>query len=89
MLFRSKRPQYITNYRMLIHPNENVFNIHIKGIGHLALTDFALTSPIMTKFFDRNDVGVETTSEKLKAMNEVFLTFFNRFLKEEGEFVQN
>lgn len=85
----SQRPQYSTNYRMLIHPNENEFNVYFNGIGHLALTDFALTSPILTKFLDGNDVGIETTSENLKKINEVCLAFFNRFLKEEGEFVQN
>ncbi len=82
----SQRPQYSTNYRMLMNPDKNEFSIYFSGIGHLALTDFALTSPILTKFLDGNNVGIEKTSKNLKAINEVCLAFFNSFLKEQGEF---
>ncbi len=44
-----ERPQYAANYRMLFDTDATAFNVYIRGVGHLALTDFALTNPFLTR----------------------------------------
>ncbi len=81
----AKRPQYEVNYRMLDEKIEDVFNVYIRGAGHLALTDFAITSPILTGILDgKNDS--DKTLYYLKTINMVSLEFFNSYLKSEGDF---
>src|SRR5690554_3199166 len=48
-----KRPQYVFNDKLLNESNPTIFNKHISGIGHLSLTDFSLTSPLLTRFIDQ------------------------------------
>ncbi|MDD4238473.1 MAG: acetylxylan esterase [Desulfotomaculaceae bacterium] len=84
----AQRPQYAANYSMLSDTNATTFNVYISGVGHLALTDFALTSPILTRILD----GKKTTTETvycLKTINKVCLEFFNSYLKGEGEFTSS
>lgn len=76
-----KRPQYKTNYEMLSDKDENTYNIHLTGVGHLGLTDFALTSPILTNFLDRGKSSSSSTVSILKRINKECLKFFNKYLK--------
>lgn len=76
-----KRPQYATNHAYLSDTNPNIFNEHIVGIGHLSLTDFSLTSPILTRFIDRQPSTIPP-QEALQLINEMCLEFFNEHLKE-------
>lgn len=79
------RPQYAENFKMLSDNDDTTFNVYISGVGHLALTDFALTSPFLTGFLD----GKKQTTEAvhcLKIINKISLEFFNSYLKGEGEF---
>lgn len=78
------RPQYATNYKMINEPDEAVFNAYISGVGHLALTDFALTSPFLTRVLDGKKSTTETVTA-LRTINRISLDFFNSFLKGEGE----
>ncbi|MEA1884865.1 MAG: alpha/beta hydrolase [Thermotogota bacterium] len=82
----SLRPQYEKNYTMLSETNSTVFTVHISGIGHLGLTDFALTSPLLTHILDRKKSTTEKTLYVLKTINKLSLEFFNQYLKEDGEF---
>ena len=64
------------------------FNVHISGVTHLGLTDFALTSPILTRIFD----GQKSTlppEYALKTINKIGLAFFDKYLKSEGEFINS
>ena len=84
----AERPQYAANYSMLSVTETTVFNVYISGVGHLSLTDFALTSPFLTRILD----GQKSTTEpeySLRTINEICLNFFNSFLKGEGEFSSN
>ncbi len=76
-----KRPQYAANYALLTEANPNVFNVHIQGVGHLSLTDFSLTSPILTRFIDRQESTIPP-EEALQRINKLCLDFFNTYLKE-------
>jgi hypothetical protein len=80
-----ERPQYAANYRMLFNTDADAFHFHISGVGHLALTDFALTSPFLTRIFDGKKPTTEAVSG-LRTINKICLEFFNRYLKEDGEF---
>jgi dienelactone hydrolase len=79
-----ERPQYAANYRMLFDTDATAFNVYIRGVGHLALTDFALTSPFLTRILDGKKPTTETVS-CLKAINKICLEFFNSYLKGDGE----
>jgi len=83
-----QRPQYAANYRMLLDSNENAFHVYISGVGHLALTDFALTSPFLTRLLDGKKPTTET-EYCLKTINKVCLEFFNSYLKGDGEFTSS
>ena len=79
------RPQYAANYTLLSDTDATAFNVYISGVGHLTLTDFALTSPLLTRILD----GQKSTTDavySLKTINKVSLEFFNVYLKGEGEF---
>lgn len=82
----AKRPQYAANFNMLSDSNPSTFNVYISGVGHLALTDFSLTSPLLTRFLDGNKITTEKALYCLNTINKVSLEFFNSYLKEEGEF---
>lgn len=78
-------PQYAENYALLSNTNATAFNVHISGVGHLTLTDFALTSPFLTRILN----GQKSTTDSkycLKVINKVCLEFFNCYLKGNGEF---
>jgi dienelactone hydrolase len=81
-----ERPQYAANYRMLSHTDATTFNVYISGVGHLALTDFALTSPFLTSILDGEKLTTEEAINCLKTINKVCLEFFNSYLKGAGEF---
>jgi len=83
-----KRPQYAANYRMLFATDATAFNVYISGVGHLALTDFALTSPFLTRILDGKKPTTETVY-CLKTINKICLEFFNSYLKGEGEFTSS
>jgi dienelactone hydrolase len=80
-----ERPQYEANYRMLTDTDATAFNVYISGVGHLALTDFALTSPFLTRILDGKKPTTETVSY-LRTINKICLEFFNSYLKGDGEF---
>lgn len=76
-------PQYAENYALLSGTNAAAFNVHISGVGHLTLTDFALTSPVLTRILN----GQKSTTDSeycLKRINKVCLEFFDCYLKGEG-----
>ncbi len=82
----SEWPQYAANHAMLTNPPADAFNVHIGGVGHLALTDFALTSPFLTRILD----GVPSTTNgrvALSRINKLVVEFFDCYLK--GEELQS
>lgn len=81
----SKRPQYARNYALLSDTEATAFNVYISGVGHLTLTDFALTSPFLTRVFNGHKSPTET-EYCLKTINKVCLEFFDCYLKGKGEF---
>jgi len=48
----------------------------------LGLTDFSLSSPILTRFLDGKKPSTDY-ADSLKAINKISLNFFNSFLKGE------
>ena len=77
--------QYEENYSLLSDTDATAFNVYIGGVGHLTLTDFALTSPFLTSIL--NEQKSTTNAEYcLKTINKVGLEFFDCYLKEEGKF---
>ena len=79
------RPQYAENYALLSNTNATAFNAHIKGVGHLTLTDFALTSPILTDIINGHKSTTDT-EYCLKTINKICLEFFDCYLKGKGQF---
>jgi dienelactone hydrolase len=84
----AERPQYAANYALLSDTDAIAFNVYISGVGHLGLTDFALTSPFLTRILDRKKPTTETVYP-LKIINKVCLEFFNSYLKAEGEYTSS
>lgn len=78
-------PQYAENYNLLSNINPTAFNVHIRGVGHLTLTDLALTSPILTRILN-GQKSTTSTEDCLKMINKVCLEFFDCYLKGEGRF---
>lgn len=56
-----------------------------KDVGHLTLTDLALTSPFLTRILNGHK---STTSAEycVKVINKISLNFFDCYLKGEGQF---
>ena len=77
--------QYAENDALLSDTNATAFNVHIAGVTHLALTDFARTSPILTRIID-GQKSTTPTESALKTINKISLEFFDKYLKGEGEF---
>jgi len=78
-------PQYAENYALLSNINPTAFNVHIRGVGHLTLTDLALTSPFLTRILN-GQKSTTSTEDCLKMINKVCLEFFDCYLKGEGRF---
>jgi len=80
------RPQYAQNNALFSDADATAFVVYISGTGHLTLTDFALTSPILTRILNGHKSTTDT-QYCLKIINKVCLEFFDSYLKGEGEFV--
>lgn len=72
--------QYAENEKLLNSTRDDVKNVHLTGLGHLALTDFSLTSPFLTTVLDGME-SKQTPQENLTKINEVCLEFLNEYLK--------
>lgn len=71
--------QYAENARLLDTKSDDVQNVYLSGVGHIALTDLSLSSPFLTFVLD----GFKTSAvpqETLKKINEVCLAFLDRHL---------
>ncbi len=77
--------QYRENYELLSNTMANAFSAHIKGVGHLSLTDLSLTSPLLTRFLNQKR-SEKSAEDCLKTINKLTLEFFNCYLKGEGKF---
>jgi dienelactone hydrolase len=78
-------PQYAANCALLTGTVPTAFNVHITGVGHLGLTDLALTSPILTRLLDGQQ-SAAASIRCLTAINTVVLDFFDTYLKGVGSF---
>lgn len=81
----SKRVQYQANYELLTSTDEQIHHMYISGTGHLGLTDFSLTSPLLTRVLD-NKKPTRDAIETLSIINQKSLAFFDFYLKQKGEF---
>ena len=81
----SEWSQYARNSALLSDSGATAYNVHISGAGHLALTDLALSSPILVRLLDRTPTTRDST-EVLRLINGMSLKFFDHFLKNQGEF---
>lgn len=81
----SEWAQYKENNFLLAGTNKTAFNVHIQGTGHLTLTDLALMSPILTTILNGK---ISNTDSRycLKTINKLTLSFFDYYLKGEGNF---
>ena len=69
-------PQYARNAALLNDPGTTAVNAHISGVGHLGLTDLALSSPFLVRLLDSTPVpgnGVE----HLHVINRLCLEFLS------------
>ncbi|MDO5018149.1 MAG: hypothetical protein Q4E02_02500 [Lagierella massiliensis] len=71
---------YDLNDKMIKNKNPKFVNKHIKGVGHVGLTNLSLSSPFLT---DRIDGGLNKRKpqETLLEINKVVLDFLNDFNK--------
>ncbi len=77
-------PQYAENHALLTGGG-TVHNVHITGIGHLALTDLSRTSPLITRMLDGRN-PTRSPEQALGILNEVCLAFFDCYLRGVGVF---
>lgn len=81
----SEWPQYAENAKLLTEINDSVYNVHIKGSGHLSLTDLALTSPFLTRLLNGQTASIDKRY-CLETINQLALGFFDFYLKGQGSF---
>lgn len=74
--------QYEENARFLDMESETIQNVYLEGIGHFSLTDFSLSSPFLTMLFDGGHTK-NNPQETLIEINEICLSFLNKFMKSE------
>ena len=73
--------QYAENAQLLDAASDSVSNAHFGGIGHLALTDFSLTSPFLTALLD-GIASAEEPQETLRKLNALCRDFLDEHLRE-------
>lgn len=78
-------PQYARNTALLSDPQAAAFNVHLSGAGHFSLTDLSLASPLLVRMLEGGESEIDSTVY-LTAVNKACLQFFNRYLKNQGEF---
>jgi len=81
----SEWSQYARNFTLLSDSAATAFNVHISGVGHLALTDLALSSPFLVRLLDSTPT-TRDSAKILDLINRLSLEFFDQFLKNKGEF---
>lgn len=81
----SEWAQYARNYELLSDPRTTAFSLHINGAGHFSLTDLPLASPLLVRLLEGGE-GISDSKEYLQIVNKVCLEFFERYLKDRGEF---
>ena len=79
-------PQYEANAELLADTNTISYNVHMRGAGHLSLTDLALTSPLLTRILNGRKAGIDT-HYCLTTISRLALDFFDCYLKGRGTFV--
>jgi dienelactone hydrolase len=75
-------PQYAANRSALVDPAGPVTSVHLAGVGHLGLTDLALTSPILTRVLDGQRPATEPR-DTLRSINEHTRAFLAPHLRGE------
>lgn len=78
-------PLYAENARVAADDNPDTYDVHLKGTGHLGLTDLSLRSPVLTRLID----GRAPTTPPVRVLgtlDTLALGFFDRYLKGEGTF---
>jgi len=81
----SEWTQYAANHALLSDTRATAFTVHISGLGHLALTDLSLSSPLLVRIADGGRPTRDSV-EGLTIINEASLAFLDAYLKGEGEF---
>lgn len=76
-------PQYAQNARLLRGEDRNAQHVYLQGTGHLALTDLALVSPVLTALLDGRRHAL-SPEEGLTRLNEICLSFLDRVVKGKG-----
>ena len=67
---------YDMNTRLMKSDNPMYVNKHIKGVGHLGLTDMRLVTPVITYLMD-GGLDTRPAAETLSELNEYVLDFLN------------
>jgi hypothetical protein len=75
----SEWPQYARNHEQLAGPAATVVNVHIAGVGHLGLTDLALSSPLLTRLLDGHAPSADPR-DALEELRRVCLDFLDAHL---------
>jgi dienelactone hydrolase len=78
-------PQYAANARLLADTTAISYNVHMRGAGHLSLTDLALTSPLLTRILNGRKASIDT-EYCLTTIGRLALEFFDCYLKAKGGF---
>jgi hypothetical protein len=65
---------YDMNTRLMKSDNPMYVNKHIKGVGHLGLTDMRLVTPVITYLMD-GGLDTRPAAETLSELNEYVLDF--------------
>jgi dienelactone hydrolase len=81
----SEWTQYARNYALFSDSEATVFNLHLIGGGHFSLTDLSLSSPFLTRILEGGESPMDN-EEYIINVNKICLDFFNRYLKNQGEF---
>ena len=78
-------PQYAANAKLLADTEATSFSVHVRGAGHLTLTDLALTSPLLTRMLNGRKASIDT-EYCLTSISQLSLEFFDCYLRGKGTF---
>lgn len=81
----SEWTQYARNYALFSDSEATVFNLHLPGAGHFSLTDLSVSKPNFVRILEGGESPMDN-EDYLRNVNKLCLAFFNRYLKNQGEF---
>ena len=78
-----RKTGYVYANNVVLDRAENAYETYFAGAGHMNFTDLPLISPVLADALGTGDIDPAECTDRL---NSLILSFFNCYLKDQGEF---